>query len=190
MYFLFPHRVLLLTLQIYIFNVRSKQLFFLNYLNYYFCCCSCVFEGWCTKAWKTSTFHLVKCILSESMVMIMFITMVMVIPRFHLDAESAWVSLIVLHIFEVQMCWHGSIDGCAGDIYGLWLGQQNWKHHLNACSTGTLGHMPLPLQPFCSSPSPQSLADEWHDLPSLSTGHVDQEGVTVAVRQGEQYWLK
>lgn len=44
----------------------------------------------------------------------------------------------------MQIWWHGSIDGCAGDIYGLWLGQQHWVLHFNACSTGTLGHMPLP----------------------------------------------
>lgn len=88
------------------------------------------------------------------------------------------------------MWWRASIDGYASDTCGLGLGQQQGVLHCNACSAGTFGHMPPPLQLFSSRQSPQSLADEMHALLPLSTGLVDQEGVTVAVRQGEQYWLK
>lgn len=111
--------------------------------------------------------------------------------RLHISTEiSPWVYKAVPYIFEVQMWWHASIDGYASDTCGLGLGQQQGVLHCNACSAGTFGHMPPPLQLFSSRQSPQSLADETHALLPLSTGLVDQEGVTVAVRQGEQYWLK
>lgn len=62
---------------------------------------------------------------------------------------------------------HASIDGCAHDTCVLGRGQQRWALHCNAGSTGTLGHMPLPLQPFSSRWSPQSLADETWTPPSF-----------------------
>lgn len=108
--------------------------------------------------------------------------------------SCSWLSRFVLtpasYIFEVQMWWHGSIDGYASDTRGLGLGQQQWALHRNACSTGTLDTCLCPSSRSVAADIPQSLADETQPLPPLSIGLVDQEGVTRAVRQGEQYWLK
>lgn len=71
-----------------------------------------------------------------------------------------WIYPVLPEIFEVQMWWHGSIDGYASDTCGLGLGQQQWVPHCNARSTGTLRHMPLALQLLCISRNPQSVADE------------------------------
>lgn len=73
------------------------------------------------------------------------------------------------YIFEVQMWWHGSIDGYASDTRGPGLGQQQWALHRNACSTGTLGHMHLPLQPFYSSRYPT--IPRWWDAAAASFVH-------------------